>query len=113
MGFLPISAEASIYLFKYHTPAGQSRVSRATQVRTDGVHCRESAATGPVVFKVVPVMGAAWQVGHHGPLGMRLSFPHPLQYQVSSMLKVLSEAEKIVAFVGLTSPLEMKLYEEL
>ena len=26
---------------------------------TDGVHCRESAGTGPVVLKVVPVTGAA------------------------------------------------------
>ena len=28
-------------------------------MRTDGVHCRESAGTGPVVLKVVPVTGAA------------------------------------------------------
>ena len=31
-----------------HTPSGQSRVDRVTQLRTDGVHCRESAGTGPV-----------------------------------------------------------------
>ena len=37
-----------------HTPSGQSRVYRATQLRTDGVHCRESAGTGPVSLKVVP-----------------------------------------------------------
>ena len=42
-----------------HTPSGQSRVYRVTQLRTDGVHCRESAGTGPVVLKVVPVTGAA------------------------------------------------------
>ena len=36
-----------------HTPLGQSRVYRVTQLRTDGVHCRESAGTGPVAFKVV------------------------------------------------------------
>ena len=42
-----------IYL-KGHTPWGQSRVYRATQLRTDGVHCRESAGTGPVNLKVVP-----------------------------------------------------------
>ena len=53
-GFLPSSAEASIYLFKgAHTPSGQSRVYRVTQLRTDGVHCRESAGTGPVNLKVV------------------------------------------------------------
>ena len=37
-----------------HTPSGQSRVYRVTQLRTDGVHCRESAGTGPVNLKVVP-----------------------------------------------------------
>ena len=29
-------------------------------LRIDGVHCRESAATGPIVLKVVPVTGAAF-----------------------------------------------------
>ena len=47
-----------IYLNR-HTPMGQSRVYRVTQLRTDGVHCRESAGTVPVVLKVVPVTGAA------------------------------------------------------
>ena len=37
-----------------HTPSGQSRVNRVTQLRIDGVHCRESAGTGPVNLKVVP-----------------------------------------------------------
>ena len=45
---------------KRHTPSGQSRVYRVTQWRTDGVHCRESAGTGPVVLKVVPVTGAVF-----------------------------------------------------
>ena len=53
--FLPSSAAASIYLYKNrHTPSGQSRVYRVTQLRTDDVHCRESAGTGPVNFKAVP-----------------------------------------------------------
>ena len=59
-----------------HTPSCQSRVYRVTQLRTDGVHCRESAGTGPVVFKVVPVTGAVF-AGHHGPINMRLSSPTP------------------------------------
>ena len=42
-----------IYLNR-HTPSGQSRVYRVTQLCTDGVHCRESAGTGPVNLKVVP-----------------------------------------------------------
>ena len=37
-----------------HTPSGQSRVYRVTQLRTEGVHCRESAGIGPVNLKVVP-----------------------------------------------------------
>ena len=43
-----------------HTPSGQSRVYRVTQLRIDGVHCRESAGTGPEVLKVVPVTCAAF-----------------------------------------------------
>ena len=42
-----------------HTPLGQSRVYRVKQLRINGVHCRESAGTGLVVLKVVPVTGAA------------------------------------------------------
>ena len=42
-----------IYLNR-HTPSGQSRVYRVTHLRTDGVHFRESAGTGPVNLKVVP-----------------------------------------------------------
>ena len=72
-GFLPISAAASIYLYR-HAPSGQSRVDWVTQLRTDGVHCRESTCTGPEVFKVVPVTGAAF-AGHHRPINVRLLFP--------------------------------------
>ena len=53
-GFLPISAAASIIYLNRHTPSGQSRVYRVTQLRTDGVHCRESAGTRPVNLDVVP-----------------------------------------------------------
>ena len=42
-----------IYL-NHHTPSGQSRVYRITQLRTDGVHCQESVDTGPVSLEVVP-----------------------------------------------------------
>ena len=53
--FLPSSVAAPIYLYKYrHTPSSQSRVYRVTQLRTYGVHCRESAGTGPVNLNVVP-----------------------------------------------------------
>ena len=58
-GFLPISAAAPIYLCR-HTPSGLSRVYRVTQLRTNGVHCRESVGTGSVVLKVVPITGAVF-----------------------------------------------------
>ena len=47
-----------IYLNR-HTPSIQSRVYRVTQLRTNGVHSRESTDTGTVVLNVVPVTGAA------------------------------------------------------
>ena len=43
-----------IFILNRHTPTGQSRVYQVTQLRTDGVHCRESAGAGPVNLKVVP-----------------------------------------------------------
>ena len=49
----------------------------ACTLRTDGVHCRESAGTVPVVLKVVPVTSAAIFAGHHGPINVRRSFPTP------------------------------------
>ena len=65
-----------IYLY-HHTPSDPYRVYRVTQLRTDGVYCREAADTGPVNLKVVPVTGVAL-AGHHGPIAVRLSFPHSL-----------------------------------
>ena len=44
-----------LIIYNRHTPSGQSRVYRVTQLlRTDGVHCREFAGTGPINLKVVP-----------------------------------------------------------
>ena len=48
-----------IYLNR-HAPSGLSRVYRVMQLGTDGVRCRESAGTGPVTLKVVPVTGAVF-----------------------------------------------------
>ena len=39
-----MSAAVSIYSY-HHTPSGQSRLYRVTQLRTDGVHCRESVVS--------------------------------------------------------------------
>ena len=56
---IPYEFRSGVHLFMFiylnhHTPSGRSRVYRVTQVRTDGVHCREPAGTGPVNLKVVP-----------------------------------------------------------
>ena len=51
---IPPEFRGDVHLWNRHTPSGQSRVYRVTQLRTDGVHCRESAGTGPVNLKVVP-----------------------------------------------------------
>ena len=48
-GFRTLSA-ASIYLY-CQPPWGQSRDYQVTRLRTDGVHCRESAGTGPEVLR--------------------------------------------------------------
>ena len=39
-----MSAVVPIYIY-HHTPSGQSRLNRVTQLRTDGVHCRESVVS--------------------------------------------------------------------
>ena len=65
-----------VYLNR-HTPTGQSRVYRVTQLRTGGVHCRKSAGTGPVVLKVVPVTGAAILQVTMDQLVCASLFPHP------------------------------------
>ena len=53
---IPTEFRGGVHLFilNRHTPSGQSRVYRVTQLRTDGVHCLESAGTEPVNLKVVP-----------------------------------------------------------
>ena len=43
-----------LFILNRHTPSGQSQIYRVTQLRTDGVHCRESTGTGPVNLMVVP-----------------------------------------------------------
>ena len=49
------------FIYNNQPPSGQSGVCQVTQLRPNGVHCRESAGTGSVVLKVliVPVTSAA------------------------------------------------------
>ena len=75
-----------IYLNR-HTQSGEFLVFRVTQLRTDGVHRRESAGTGPVNLKVVPTeFCLAWQITMDQLICA--SFSHtPYGYEVG-MLKV-------------------------
>ena len=78
MGFLPLSATVSTHTACRQPPSGQFRVYGVTQLRADGVHCRESANPGIAVLKAVLVTGAAFQVS---PLDQCLCaslFPYPL-----------------------------------
>ena len=47
---IPSEFRSRVHLFiqNRHTPSVQTRVYRVTQLRTNGVHCQESAGTGPV-----------------------------------------------------------------
>ena len=58
-----------------HTSSGQSRVYRVTQLRTDDIHCRESAGTGPVNLSRQFRTSAAL-TGHHEQINAPL-FPTP------------------------------------
>ena len=67
-----------LFILNRHTPWGQSHVYRVTLLRTDGVHCRESAGTWPIVLKVVLVTGAAILQVTMDQLMCASLFPHPL-----------------------------------
>ena len=75
-----------LFIYNHHTPSDQPRVYRATQLRTDGVHCRESAGTGPVNLKVVPnecCLGRSPWTNYYSPL-----FCHTHYWYAVGMLKV-------------------------
>ena len=53
---IPPAFRNGVHIYR-HPPSGQPIVDRVTQLRIDGVHCRESAGTGPpVVLKVAKNM---------------------------------------------------------
>ena len=59
-------------------PSGQSRIHQAAQLRTDGVHRRESAGTeAAIVLYVARVTGAANFRQPRGAIDVRSSFPTP------------------------------------
>ena len=57
---IPPDFHGGVHLFKSPYAIGSVRVNRVTKLRTDDVYCRESAGTGSVVLKVVPVTGVAF-----------------------------------------------------
>ena len=73
---IPPDIRGGVHLVVLPPYAFGSVPSLFTQLRTDGVHCRESAGAGLEVLKVVLVTDAAF-AGHHGAINMRLSFPTP------------------------------------
>ena len=80
--FLPIPRRRPFIYLNRHAPLGQCRLYRVTRLRTDGVHCRESAGTGPVVLKVVPVSGAVILQVTMDQLLCASFFSHPLLYPI-------------------------------
>ena len=76
-GSLPSSTVMTpIYLFRPPYAIGSVPSYRVTQLRTNGVHCRESAGTGPVNLKVVSSERVLpWQVTMDQLI--RASFPTP------------------------------------
>ena len=67
-------------IYIYRQPAsGQSQVYRVTQLRADGIYCRKSAGTGPVVLEVVPVTAAAFpRFAMNQIILCAYLYPHPL-----------------------------------
>ena len=61
---IPHEFRDGVHLFILNRPApsGQSRVYWVTQLRTDGVRCRESAGTGPVNLLRSSERVLPWQV---------------------------------------------------
>ena len=57
---LSISAASLNYLFKPPYASGSVSSLSGEASGYDGVHCQESAGTGSVILKVVPVTGAAF-----------------------------------------------------
>ena len=66
--------------FSYTT--NRHRVSpefyQVAQLRTDGVDCRESAGTGSIVLKVIPITGAVFSGITMDQITCASFFPHPL-----------------------------------
>ena len=77
-GISPVLHGGRVHIY-CQSPSGQSRDYRATQMRANGVHCRESIGTGPgppVALKAVLVTDAAFSGFPTDHFCMRFIFSH-------------------------------------
>ena len=87
------SVHIYIYIYVYHQPPSvQSRVYQVTPLRTDGVHCRESAGTGPVTG------GAAFSGFTMGQLVCASLSSHPRSSGGCGAGLTLKRCSQLVAF---------------
>ena len=98
-----------IYLIR-HTPSGQSRAYRVTQLRTDGVHCRKSAGTGPAVLKVVRVTRAAFVSSWTNYYCASL-FSHTHYWYKGSIFEYKILVHLLYCFMDTFSPSDLCLYK--
>ena len=71
-----------------------------TQLRADGVHYLESAGTGPVALKVVPVKGAAFSGVTMDQIICAFLFPNTLLVNRTREIQTVSEASTRHLFQG-------------
>ena len=76
-----------LFILNRHTPSGQSRVYRVTQLRTDGIHYRKPAGIGPVNLKIVPNECCRGQVTMDQLICASLSHTHYYWYEVGMLRK--------------------------
>ena len=75
-----------VHLFIPPTVLGSVRVGiisgHPIKMRTDGINCRESAGTEPVVLELVPMTGAAFSGVTVDRSICASLFPHPLSMDI-------------------------------
>ena len=101
---IPPELRGGVHLFikNRHTPSGQFRVYQVTQLRTDGVHSRESAGTGPVNLKVFRTSAAL--AGHHVRVCVCVVIPFVLDVRLVDVSDGVTQEEAHTGILHLPSP---------
>ena len=73
-----LSPEEAVLLTSPGTESSYPRPLQSLNNSTDGVHCRESTGTGPVIVEVAPVTSAAFSGITTNQFLCVSLFPHPL-----------------------------------